>query len=181
MKSSSRSEILNYLITPEVYDELYREEQYLKYKCLLEVVGNISGFILDAGCGTGLLYEYLSEHGFSRKLKYICMDPSIEMLLKAKTRIKSPLIILLESYAEEIPLRNSMFDYVFSISTWGVIGEKIKAIREFKRVAKHGGVVVITGYPKTFTVKPTEINEDYVELLQCIDYFYVARLRKENV
>jgi len=163
------------LITPEAYDELYREEQYAKYKCLLEVLGALKGSLLDAGCGTGLLYEYFEARGFLERLIYVCMDPLHEMLVRAKSRVNSPLVLLVESYAEKIPLRDSVFDYVVSISTWGAISDKAGALRELKRVAKQGGLVVVTGYPGTFTVKPSELDHTFTEFMECIDHFYVSR------
>lgn len=168
-------EIVEYLIKPEVYNELYREEQYVKYKCLLKLTGIIKGLILDAGCGTGLLYEYLEKSGI-KGFKYVCMDPSHEMLLIAKSKVNSPLALLLESYAEDIPIRSSTFNYVFSVSTWGVISDKAKALRELKRVTMPQGLLVITGYPNTFTIKPPDLDPVFKETIQCIDYFYTAKI-----
>jgi ubiquinone/menaquinone biosynthesis C-methylase UbiE len=178
--SSSRGEILEYLVTAESYDNLYREEQCAKYKCLLDVVETLEGLILDAGCGTGLLYEYLDETGITENLKYICLDPSREMLMRAKMKLRSPLVLLIEGYAEEIPTRSGVFDYVFSVSTWGAIVDKKKALSEFKRVVKPSGVVVVTGYPKTYTVTPTDLDSEFTEITQCIDYFYTTRVVKRE-
>lgn len=167
---------MEYLVKPEVYNELYREEQYVKYKCLLELAGVVRGLVLDAGCGTGLLYEYLEKTGV-KGFRYICMDPSHDMLLIAKSRVNSPLTLLLESCAEDIPTRNFTFNYVFSVSTWGVIGDKAKALRELKRVTGSQGLLVITGYPNTFTVKPPDLDPSFIEIMQCIDYFYTIGIK----
>jgi len=165
---------VEYLVTPEVYDSLYLEEQYTKYKCLLDVVKELRGLVLDAGCGTGLLYEFLKSRELASQLKYVCVDPSREMLTRAKSRVDSPLVLLLEGYAEELPFRSSVFDYVFSISTWGAISEKLKALRELKRITKRGGLLVISGHPRTFTIRPPDLDSEFTELLECIDYFYIA-------
>ncbi|MEM4827645.1 MAG: hypothetical protein QXK07_06365, partial [Desulfurococcaceae archaeon] len=67
------------LVKPSVYDELYKDEQFEKYNCLVQLVGEPRGDLLDAGCGTGLLYSYIRIMGY-RIDRYICLDPDEEML-----------------------------------------------------------------------------------------------------
>lgn len=66
------------------YDELYGEEQRVKYGRLFKNVGKELGAVLDVGCGTGALFEYLITSGF-KVTCYICMDVSdkiVELALK---------------------------------------------------------------------------------------------------
>ena len=69
-----------YDITSRSYDSLYREEQFRKYEFIFEIRGVAPGkTILDLGCGTGLLIEYLMGRSY-RFDKYICVEPSIGMI-----------------------------------------------------------------------------------------------------
>lgn len=162
------------LIRPEVYDSLYRNEQFAKYRCLFELGVEFKGAVLDVGCGTALLYEYvISSYGETRA-KYVCLDPDPEMLEIASTKMKSPLTILIEGYAEELPLRSGVFDLVISISTWGVLSKIPGVLKELKEVLRAGGVIIVTGHPKTYYVKPHDVDKNFFYVGQCVDDFYMA-------
>nr|MEB3844198.1 hypothetical protein [Desulfurococcales archaeon] len=62
-----------YEATAQGYDELYRAEQYEKYFAALRRVPP-SGRVLDAGCGTGLLIEFLALQGLLHNVEeYVCL------------------------------------------------------------------------------------------------------------
>lgn len=162
------------LVKPSVYDELYREEQFTKYECLLKLGVKLSGTVLDAGCGTGLLHEYMRSVLGELNAKYVCLDPDPGMLRVARNRVKSPLSILIEGYAEDLPLREEVFDAVLSITTWGALSREPRSLVELKRVTRRGGIIVVTGHPRTFTRQPCDLDKDFQHVGSCIDYFYVA-------
>lgn len=167
------------LVKPEIYDSLYRNEQFIKYRCLFELGVEFRGLVLDAGCGTALLYEYVVSSYGETNAKYVCLDPDPGMLKIAGTKVKSPLIILVEGYAEELPLRSGAFDLVVSISTWGVLSKTPGVLKELKNALRTGGIVIVTGHPKTYYVKPHNVDESFSYAGQCIDDFYMATKKTE--
>lgn len=162
------------LIKPEVYDSLYREEQFLKYKCLLELGVKFEGTVLDAGCGTALLYEYLVLNYGRLKARYVCLDPDPGMLKIASAKLNSPLAITVEAYAEELPVRQGAIDLVVSVSTWGVLEKAPQALVELRKSIREGGLLVLTGHPRTYTRKPEDMDSSLRYVKSCIDDFYVA-------
>ena len=161
------------LVKPDVYDNLYREEQFSKYKCMENLGFPARDLIIDVGCGTGLLYEYLSSKLMLSSIKYVCIDPDEEMLLIASKKMKTPFSILIQGYAEELSLRSHLGALVVSISTWGVIGGKQRALSSFKELAKPDGLVVVTGHPKTYEDPPFVLDPEYTYIGNCIDDFYI--------
>ncbi|MEM2014521.1 MAG: class I SAM-dependent methyltransferase [Desulfurococcaceae archaeon] len=163
------------LVKPSVYDELYKDEQFEKYNCLVQLVGEPRGDLLDAGCGTGLLYSYIRIMGY-RIDRYICLDPDEEMLAEAQKKLAGePRSLVVLGYAENLPLRDGVFNYVFSVSTWGAIEDKEKALVELKRVVSKTGVIVLTGHPRTYFTAPSTIDPSFILELKCIDDFYVKK------
>ncbi|MEM1982067.1 MAG: class I SAM-dependent methyltransferase [Sulfolobales archaeon] len=61
------------------YDELYGEEQRIKYKKILKHLRKDLGAVLDVGCGTATLLEYLMDSGY-RVLRYTCIDVSDKII-----------------------------------------------------------------------------------------------------
>ena len=94
--------------------------------------------VLDLGCGTGVYSKGLRDEINA----IMCgLDPSIEMLRLAKQKSKD--IHWLEGVGEFLPLRNSLFDSIFSSQVWHHIQEKQLAARECGRVLKKGGKTII--------------------------------------
>ncbi|MEM4487198.1 MAG: class I SAM-dependent methyltransferase [Desulfurococcaceae archaeon] len=165
------------IIKPEVYDDLYREEQYAKYEQLLKIGISMEGTILDAGCGTGLLFEYLSSSRKTKFQRYVCLDPDPNMLHVASNRLDRHFAILVEGYTEELPFRDKCFDVVISISTIGALSDIQKALYELRRVVQTNGPVVITGHPKTYSQQIHTIDRCFDFVGRFIDDFYVANKR----
>ena len=105
--------------------------------------------ITDVACGTGDLLIYWQKN--SKKLdiqveKYIGVDPSVKMLEIAKDKVK--FADFLEGKAQELPIADSSTDIV-SIS-YGIrnVVDREDALKEFYRVLKGGGLVVILEFTK---------------------------------
>ncbi len=89
----------------ESYDALYKQEQFNKYGV---VVNNLKGYILDLGCGSGLLIEFLIKKCINFK-SYVGIDNSKRLIEIARKKIreffksnnKNKQIILIESEAEK--------------------------------------------------------------------------------
>lgn len=93
--------------------------------------------ILDAGCGTGLLLQKLQSYG-----QVTGVDISCEAIKHAKKR---GLKEVYHSSVERIPLKNNSFDVIVCIDVLyhRQVRSDIKALKEFYRLLKPGGVVII--------------------------------------
>lgn len=163
------------LVKPEVYDKLYQDEQVTKYQFLINAGIRFHGDILDVGCGTGLFFEYITKIRNVLRGKYVCLDPNPGMLYVALNRLKSHFSIIIEGYGEELPFRRDSFDIVVSISTWGALEKSKEVLEGFKEVLKGGGLVIISGHPRTFNILPSDLDHSFYYLGRCIDDFFIAR------
>jgi ubiquinone/menaquinone biosynthesis C-methylase UbiE len=97
-----------------------------------DMLGGIRGKLLEAGCGVGLLgstYPDLDLYG---------VDASFSLLTEAKRGYQ----LRIECSAEELPFAKSSFDAVLAMNMLHHVIEPKRAIREFARVLKPGGLVV---------------------------------------
>ena len=96
--------------------------------------------ILDAGCGTGLVAEALSDMNFKN---IIGLDYSMDMLNVAKDK-KIYTRLVQESLNKKTSLRSNQFDIVLctGVLTSGHVGAK--AINELIRVTKNKGYLILS-------------------------------------
>lgn len=135
-----------YNITSRNYDELYGEEQKSKYKLAFIRIKYLKGIVLDVGCGTALLYRFLSKKAF-RKLKlYVGVDLSDGMLWKAKDKVSREIIPaeLIRADADFLPFRDKVFDAIFTFTLLQNMPEPNITCRELIRVIKDHGLLVIS-------------------------------------
>jgi len=105
--------------------------------------------IIDVACGTGDMMEFWknrAEHSGIKIGKIVGVDPSVGMVDVA--RKKFPKFNYHISKATEIPLENASAD-ILSI-TYGIrnVVEREDALKEFNRVLKKDGLVVILEFMK---------------------------------
>ena len=93
--------------------------------------------ILEAGCSTGLLTNYLYQQGFS----VIGADKSPAMINKAQSNF--PALSFQEENIFELSFENHRFDAVIAASLLNIVPDKAKALTEMVRVCKQGGKVSI--------------------------------------
>ena len=96
--------------------------------------------ILDAGCGTGLVAQVLSDMNFKN---IVGLDYSIDMLKIAKNK-KIYKRLIHESLNKKTSLRSNQFDIVLctGVLTSGHVGAK--AINELIRVTKNKGYLILS-------------------------------------
>jgi ubiquinone/menaquinone biosynthesis C-methylase UbiE len=147
-----------YDLTTHIYDMQYAEEQTAKIKAALESVKiEKDSLVLDAGCGTGLLFGYVADKAEAT----VGLDISKKILLQAKKRAKSfQNIHLILADADNMPLNEYIFSHVFSITLIQNMPNPAKTLNEIGRVAKESAVIVVTGMKKAFTL------EEFEELLR---------------
>jgi len=101
----------------------------------LEVAGDVTGAVLDVGCGHGVLLERILTR---RRLVRACgSDLSMVMCSRAVTRVPSAGI--LQADAENLPFADNSFDHVFMVEVLEHLPEAGKALQEVRRVLKAKG------------------------------------------
>lgn len=120
---------------------------YYERPAIRELLGDISGLgVLDAGCGPGVLMEWLVENGANT---VVGVDGSSRMVEIARDRTGGKCEVHMADLSQPMPfLKNESFDVVVSSATLGYIRDWKALFMEFSRVLKRGGIVVFSvGHP----------------------------------
>ena len=161
-----------YNLTVDIYDMRYAEEQAAKIEATLDILKvQKHSLVLDAGCGTGLLFDYVTDKAET----IVGLDISKKILFQAKKRAKNfQNIHLILADADNMPLKENIFSHVFGITLIQNMPNPAKTLNEIKRVARRDAVIVITGLKKAFTL------EQFKELLRDTGFDIVA-FKDENL
>ena len=144
-----RKVMQRYDLTAEMYEMRYAEEQKAKYKKALEVANVADRVVLDVGCGTGLFFGQVMK-----AQTVVGIDISRKLLLKAKEQARAlPNVFVLLADADYLPFRGEFFDAVFAFTVLQNMPKPSATLNEFKRVAKVGGRLVVTGLKKAFPLE----------------------------
>jgi SAM-dependent methyltransferase len=104
-------------------------------------------YVLDVGCGTGVVARYVVEHvgpyGF-----VVGLDTDPEMLAVAKKTVTGKFECR-EADATEMPFENDSFDVVLCQQGLQFIPEKQTAVNEMYRVLKPAGTLLISVWKST--------------------------------
>ena len=134
-----------------IYEVQYRGEQKSKIEDILKNIGlRTNEQILDLGCGTGFLFQYIPQKvGF-----FVGVDISLNTLKEAKKRIKNRSnIALIRADADNTPFSDSTFDKIFAITVLQNMPEPVKTIIEMIRTGKTEAIFAVTGLKKKYTQK----------------------------
>ena len=95
---------------------------------------NITGWILDDGCGVGQLANYLPETAL------LCgLDISYEMLRKASIRMLN----VIQGSSTNLPIASEEFELIFANSLIHHLPDPEQGISEIHRILKPGGQVIL--------------------------------------
>jgi len=130
---------LDYDAISSIYDRLYGIEQLKKYSVCLQFTGGVGGLVLDAGCGTGLLYEYLRK---CRSFEYVGLDSSLGMLLEARGKADERSHLVL-GFVEFMPFRSHVFSTVFCFTVLHEASLE-SSLEEIARVLMSKGSLVVS-------------------------------------
>ena len=145
--SNKKKRIINkYNSSAHFYDRRYKQIQSGKYKLILNNQYLNGKMILDVGCGTGLLFEYISNLKKDEnrvKYKYVAIDISWNMLLEFKSKIinykpKNNLELILGDI-ENLPFRENVFHTIFSLTSFQNLPNINRGIEESYRVCINYG------------------------------------------
>ena len=155
-----------YDLTANIYDMRYAEEQTAKIEAALDGLKiEKQSLILDAGCGTGLLFGYVADKAETT----VGLDISRKILLQAKKRAENfRNVNLILADADDMPLKENIFSHVFAVTLIQNMPKPAKTLNEIGRVAKDDAVIVVTGMKKAFAL------EEFEELLRDAGFNIIA-------
>ena len=137
--------VANYNSTSDFYDYRYTTIQNLKFNLLLRNLKFDNKVILDAGCGTGLLFELFlsSNQSLSKgKLRYIGLDISWNMLNEFSCKVKKVKSIehanLILGDIENLPIREGKIQQVFAVTSLQNLYDIERGLRELVRIGQQG-------------------------------------------
>ena len=176
--------IEKYNSTSSFYDNRYSKIQKEKYKILFRNCNLNYKTILDAGCGTGLLIEHVYDLNIDylkKKVKYIGIDISWKMLMnfceKSKKRKNSEAINLVLGDIENLPIRQDVFNIIFSITSLQNLTVIKKGLGELIRVGQKNSLLKLSilrkqlkvddlmAYLKTHTI---DLKTEFLENIEDI-------------
>jgi phosphatidylethanolamine/phosphatidyl-N-methylethanolamine N-methyltransferase len=138
----TRSVVTAYARWAPVYDLVFGAV-FRRGSAAIEAADRIGGRILEVGVGTGLS---LSE--YARANRIVGVDISAPMLKKARDRVASLRLAHVEDLAvmdaERLDFPDASFDVVVAQYVVTAVPDPEAALREFARVLKPGGEIVLT-------------------------------------
>ena len=187
--SQKRSAMRRYDLTAKIYDMRYAEEQAAKIEAALKTLESLkverNSLVLDDGCGTGLLFNYIAD----KAGMVVGLDISRKILAEAKRRSeKFDSVNLVLADADHMPFKDSVFSHVFAITLIQNMPNPEKTLAEAKRVAVKGAVIVVTGLKKKFSLEVFEgllrkLSLNVIEIIEGGENLkcYVAVCTKFNI
>ena len=166
-KKKKKQEIIkNYDLTSDFYDKRYVKIQHEKYNLVFQNFELTNKIILDAGCGTGLLFDYFLnffECKFIVNYHYVAIDISNNMLKEFKSKLEQKVesirtnVNLILSDLENLPIRENIFDSIYSFTSFQNLPDIFKGLSESFRVIKDGADVY-------FSILKKKLNMEQVNL-----------------
>jgi malonyl-CoA O-methyltransferase len=149
-----RSVMQRYDLTAHLYDMRYAEEQTAKIEAAMKNINlEKHNSVLDVGCGTGLLFGYVAN----RARMVVGLDISRKILCEARERAKRfPNVHLICADADNIPLKENVFDYAFAVTLIQNMPNPLRTLNEIRRVTRKNAVVVTTGLKMKFSLEAFE-------------------------
>lgn len=118
------------------------ENAYIEQPAMRRAVGNVKGLkIFEAGCGPGILAEYLVHEG----AKVVAFDVSPKMVDHAKKRVPHNAIFFVADMAKELPIdQDGQFDMVVASLSIDYVKDWTIPLSEFHRLLKPKGKFIFT-------------------------------------
>lgn len=112
--------------------------------------------VLDVGCGVGLTACYIAK---TYQARVVGVDVRPQMVERATQYAREANLLDFVNFrvadAQALPMSDDSFDVVICESVLAFVPDKLKALREFKRVTKPGGYV---GYTEAIWLTPPEAD-----------------------
>ncbi len=148
----------DYDLSADSYDSRYREIQFEKFRIMLPEV-ELKEPILDLGCGTGLLKEFLGK-----KAKLFGCDFSEKMLAIAEKRGE---IVSAADLNKKFPYEDETFATILSFTVLQNVENREAFLMDVKRCLKKPmGIFILTVLKKTTNEK---------QLVKLIEKYFVIQ------
>jgi ubiquinone/menaquinone biosynthesis C-methylase UbiE len=137
-----------YNVTAGIYDMRYAQEQSAKIEAALRTAHiNKNSTVLDAGCGTGVLFGHIAD----KAGMVVGVDFSKSSLLEAKKRaLHHENISLVLADVENLPFC-CLFEVVFTMTVLQNAPDPQRLLRELRRATADQGISVVSGLKKIFS------------------------------
>ena len=118
---------------------------YYERPATIALLGDVAGLrVLEAGCGPGVLTEWLADHGAT----VTAMDVSPEMVRLARDRVGDRALVRNADLAEPLDIADASIDLVVASLVLHYLADWAGPLAEFHRVlAPRGAVVFSTHHP----------------------------------
>jgi SAM-dependent methyltransferase len=157
--------IIWYDAISDIYDELYSNEQMLKYGIIFSKLPRNLDVVLDVGCGTGNLLTYLIKMGYQLKY-YVGLDVSSKIISIAlrKAGYHECLTDFIVADLTYPPIRtNYKFDLITLITVLRSHYNVNIIVKEYLSRVKDGGFIVYTVlYSRTLRSSDPKYEEIYI-------------------
>lgn len=108
-------------------------ERYGLGQARRQLLGELTGTILDVGAGTGVNFPYFAE-----PTQVVACEPNSKMRRRAEKRRPAGLT-LLDCSAESLAVDDGSFDHIITTLVLCTVADLEAAFGEFRRVLKPGG------------------------------------------
>jgi SAM-dependent methyltransferase len=105
----------------------------------LDFCGPTSGRLLDIGCGTGILAQFLLARGSVTGV--VGIDINEPLLARARAEITDSRASFHLADAATLPHASGSFDHALSMLVWNFLEDRPASLREAMRVTRPGGTV----------------------------------------
>ena len=156
--STKRKVMRHYDRIARIYDRQYAEEQNAKINVILPHISlNERSFILDVGCGTGILFPIIAY----KVQSIIGIDTSKKLLQRAKQYTKEFLNVhIIWADSDYLPFQNNVFNLIFAITLLQNTPKPLVTLEEIKRTSKSQAIIPVTALKKDFS------KENFTKLLK---------------
>jgi SAM-dependent methyltransferase len=129
------------------------------------LLGDVRGVdVLDAGAAAGEHSAWLVAGG----ARVVALDASESMVRLARARLGDAVRVLQADLSQPLPLPDGAFDVVLSSLTLHYVADWLGPLREFRRVLRPGGRLVLSTHHPSATLEP---GDDYFAVRPVDDAF----------
>lgn len=145
MKSKGFKELIPYTHK----NPLVRWVFWKRLEVMLNLANHFDSRVLDFGAGSGVFMPSLSKN-FE---EVYCLDSKTDALNYVKEKYQLNNVKIIKSEGNKLPFKNNFFDIIFAADVLEHFRDSTKIQREFRRVLKINGCLIVSGPTENFIYK----------------------------